>query len=106
MSARDERLKEGIRGLAATFLNQESNGSSLITVTKVELSPDGKRATVFITVLPEEKEPEALSFARRQRTELRGKVIKVLDVSHPPFLEVDIDRGEKNRQRIDELSQK
>lgn len=105
MSKRDERLREGIRELAAVFLNETSNKSSLVTVTSVTLSEDGRKATIGITVLPEDKESEALSFARRRRTELRGKVMKELDIAHPPFIEIDIDRGEKNRQRLDELSQ-
>lgn len=104
MSKKDERLKEGIREFSAKYLNEESNKSSLVTVTHVELYDRARRATIYITVLPEEKEEEALSFARRKRTELRGKILKELDIAHPPFLEIDIDRGEKNRQRIDELS--
>lgn len=106
MGLRDERMKEAIRALAATFLNEESNGSSLITVTGVTLSPNGQNGTILITVLPDDKEAEALSFSRRKRSELRGMIMKKLDIAHPPFLEIDIDRGEKNRQRIDELSGK
>lgn len=106
MSKRDERMQEGIRELSAKFLNEVSNRSSLVTVTRVELVNNGHRAIIFITVLPEQKEGEALSFARRQRTDIRGKIMKELDIAHPPFIEIEIDRGEKNRQLIDELSQK
>lgn len=104
MGKRDERLKEYIRDISARLLNEESNKTSLVTVTSVALADNGRKATIFITVLPEIKENEALSFAKRQRTELRRKIIKELNISHPPFIEIDIDRGEKNRQRIDELS--
>lgn len=104
MGKRDERLKEAIRELAASFLNRESNKASLVTVTGVNMTDNGKNVTILISVFPEDKEGEALSFARRKRTEIRGKILKELDISHPPFVEIDIDRGEKNRQRIDEIS--
>jgi ribosome-binding factor A len=106
MSKKEERLQERIRESAAEFLNKESNQSSLITVTRVELSSDGRRAFIFITVFPEEKEAEGLSFARRKRTELRERILKDLDIARPPFLEVLVDAGEKNRQRIDILSRR
>ncbi len=104
MSKRDEKMKEAIRELAAEFVNHNSNKSSLITVTDVALSDNGRKATIFFTVLPEDKELEALSFFKRLRTEIRGKILKDLDLARPPFIEVEIDRGEKNRQRIDILS--
>lgn len=104
MGKRDERLKEYIRDISARLLNEQSNKTSLVTVTNIALTENGRKATIFITVLPEDKEKEALSFAKRQRTELRRKIIKELNISHPPFIEIDIDKGEKNRQRIDELS--
>ncbi len=106
MGKRDERLKEYIRDISARLLNEQSNKTSLVTVTNVALTENSRKAIIFITVLPEDKEKEALSFARRQRTELRRKIIKELNISHPPFIEIDIDKGEKNRQRIDELSNK
>ncbi len=102
---RTGKLREAIRELASKFFLVESNQSSLITITDVDLYDNDRQAEIAITVLPVEKEEEALSFARRLRTELRGKIMKELRVMHPPFIEIVIDRGEKNRQRIDEISQ-
>jgi ribosome-binding factor A len=104
MSKYDDKLKAAIHELVANFLQRESNKSSLVTVTRVELTENAKKAIIFITVLPDEKQAEALSFARRQRTEIREKLMTDLKLGHPPFIEVEIDKGEKNRQRLDELS--
>jgi ribosome-binding factor A len=104
MSRQDDKLREAIHELVAKLFNEQSNKSSLITVTRVALTEKARKATVFITVLPEEKEMEALSFGRRLRTEIRGKILEELDIAHPPFIEVEIDFGEKNRVRIEELS--
>ncbi len=62
---RGEKLAELFKHAAATFLQNEANGSSLITVTNATVSDDGKYATIFFTVLPVDKEKTALEFAKR-----------------------------------------
>ena len=52
MSDRNEKVANYIKERTAEFLQRENNGTSLITVTSATCSPDLKRATVFITVLP------------------------------------------------------
>lgn len=103
MSDRTEKVANLIKEKTAEFLGRENNGTSLITVTSATASPDLKRATVFITVLPENKEKTALLFAKRKRSEIREFLKKHLMTKMIPFIEIEIDRGEKNRQKIDEL---
>ena len=103
MQARNEKVANMIKELAAEFLVRENNGTSLITVTSADASPDLKRATIFITVLPDKKEPEALEFAKRKRGELREVLKKNMEIKTIPFIDFAIDRGEHNRQKIDEL---
>ena len=103
MTQRNEKMANLIKELSAQFLNRENNQTSLITVTACTTSPDLKRATVFITVLPESKENGALGFAKRKRGELREFLKKNLKIKIIPFLDIQIDKGEKNRQKIDEL---
>lgn len=101
---RDEKLKELIRETAAEFLQRESNYTSLITVTSVSVSDRGRRATIFITVLPEDKEEGALGLAKRKRGEFREFFSEKARVRALPFFDFAIDKGEKNRQHIDEIS--
>ncbi|KKQ85973.1 MAG: Ribosome-binding factor A [Parcubacteria group bacterium GW2011_GWF2_38_8] len=103
MSRRNEKIADLIKELAAKFLERESNHTSLLTVISCAVSPDLKRATIFITVFPEEKEANALDFAKRKRKELREYLKKNMKIKIIPFIDVQIDQGEKNRQRIDEL---
>ncbi|MCF7843698.1 ribosome-binding factor A [Candidatus Gracilibacteria bacterium] len=103
---RQVQLGLEIRSIAQDFFQRESSGASLITVTRTEVSSDMKHGTIFITVLPEEKEAAALDFAKRMRSELRHKVMKRLPVKVIPFFEVEIDYGEKNRLHIDSLLRK
>ncbi|MFA7252286.1 MAG: ribosome-binding factor A [Candidatus Paceibacterota bacterium] len=101
---RDEKLKDQIKKWAAEFLQRESNGNSLITVTDVKISTDAKEATILFTVLPESKQEAALEFARRQLSEFREFLGKKVKIGRMPFFHFDIDRGEKHRQRIDEIT--
>ncbi|MEI7689138.1 MAG: ribosome-binding factor A [Candidatus Nomurabacteria bacterium] len=100
---RTEKITNHIKELAAIFIEREAGPTSMITVTRVLLSPDNKRAKIMVSVLPREKEKAAYGFIRRNLGDLRKYVSKGLKINPVPFLEVEIDEGEKNRQRIDEL---
>lgn len=103
MAHRDEKIVSLIGKLAAEFISRNSSPLSLITVTHVALSSKGTQATIFFTVLPVTKEDSALDFLKRNLRELRGYVMLHAKMGRMPFLSVAIDRGEKNRQHIDEL---
>jgi ribosome-binding factor A len=106
MTLRQDKIQNLLIELASRFFSKESNRASLLTITSAEVSRDLKNATIFITVYPENKEKEALNFAKRQRTHLRDYIKSELRVKITPFLEIEIDLGEKNRQRVEELSTK
>lgn len=100
---RNEKVAQRIKELSAEFLERAGNRTSLITVMGATCSPDLKRATIFITVLPTDKENAALGFVQRKLSELREHLKKNLLIKNTPFLDVALDLGEKNRQKIDEL---
>jgi len=103
MNQRNLKIANNIKELAAQFLGKENNRTSLVTVTSCTTSPDLKQATIFITVFPETKEKPALEFIKRKLKELREFLKKNMPIKIIPFLSVEIDQGEKNRQKIDEL---
>jgi hypothetical protein len=59
---------------------------------------------VLFTVLPEDKQEVALEFARRQLSEFRAYMTEKIKTGRMPYFHFDIDRGEKHRQRIDEIT--
>lgn len=103
---RQLQIEQQVLGITQDFFQRESSGASMITVTRTEVSRDMKHGTVFISVLPENKEEAAINFAKRMRSELRHYVMKRLPVKVIPFFEVEIDYGEKNRLHVDELLRK
>jgi ribosome-binding factor A len=102
-TGRQEKVANFIKEQVAVFLLKENNNTSLITVTTATVSPDLKRATIFITVLPESKENLVLEFVKRKRGDMRNFLKKNMTTKNIPFLDVALDLGEKNRQKIDEL---
>lgn len=97
-------MQERVREAAAEFLMRESNGQSLITVTAAQVDERGQRALIFITVLPDSAEEKALEFANRNKQEFGRFLLKKVRGMRIPKLEFIIDKGEKMRQRLDELS--
>lgn len=98
-------MRAFLRAIAAEFFTREAGKNSLITVTDATISPDFKRGTIYITTFPTSEEERALEFAKRKRTELREYIKDHAHLKALPVLEVKIDEGERNRQRIDELGQ-
>lgn len=101
---KNEKTASLLAKFAAQYLENESNQESLITVTRAEIFEKGKRAIVFFTALPQTKEVGALEFARRRRNDFRRFVAAKKSFGLVPNIDFQIDFGEHNRQRIDELS--
>ena len=103
---RTEKMIRVIKEAAASFMQLESNGASLVTITEVRLSKDEKYANILFTVLPEDKEEAVLDFAKRKRTEFRQFTKSKTRLGRIPTFDFDIDLGEKHRQKIDIISLK
>ncbi len=98
------RLEGVIHRLAAEFIRDNSTSSSLITITRVSLSPTGKEGKIFFTTLPENQEETALKFLERKLPEFKIYVRDNSRIHLVPHLDFKIDYGERNRQRLDELT--
>jgi ribosome-binding factor A len=102
-SQRQLKVNEELKKVAQDFFQRNSSGAAMITVTSADVSKDLKKANIYITVLPQEKESSALDFAKRMRSDMRTDIKKRLPIKSIPFVEIEIDEGEKNRQRIESL---
>jgi ribosome-binding factor A len=99
-----EKMSGILQQLAAEFIRDEATSASLLTVTRVEISPSGKDARIYFTTLPESKEDTALKFLERKSLEFKHYVYEKGRIGTVPHLSFKIDYGERNRQRIDILS--
>jgi ribosome-binding factor A len=99
LESRGDIVKQAV----ATLIEEESNRTSLITVTRVMFSSDARNATVYVSVFPESGEEFALNFLKRLRPEMKTRAKKALKSNLIPFIDVEIDKGEKNRQKIEDI---
>lgn len=94
-------LKEHV----ATFVLHEANTNPMITITRVDISPDLKKALVFFTTIPDGKESDALIFLRRSASALRSYLKEKARMKRIPHFDFMVDAGERHRQHIDEMLQ-
>jgi len=99
-----DKIEEIIHRLAAEFIRNEASPASLLTVTRVELNPSGKDAIIYFTTLPESQEDTAQKFLERKTAEFKDYAKKESRIGFLPHMRFKIDYGERNRQRLDEIS--
>ena len=104
MPTYEEKAGGLFRRLAGEFIARESNRTSLITITDVSVRENGREAVFMISVLPSNQEEIALAFCKRKRSDLREYIKEHSRLKTIPVVDFEFDQGEKNRQRIDELS--
>ena len=97
------RFAEILKETVATFIQHEANTDPLITVTNIDVSPDQRRAIIFITTIPDGRESDALIFLKRSARDLRDYLKTHARLKHIPHLDFMIDAGERHRQHMDEL---
>lgn len=90
--------------LAAQYIAREAGRSTLITPTRTDLGRDGKNATIFVSVFPTEEGPHAITFLMRHKDLFRSFLKSRARFPVLPYITFEIDYGELNRQRLDELS--
>ncbi len=104
MNDRNKKAESFLLELAGGYIAREAGRSTLITPTRVALSPDRKNATIFVSVFPDEESDHALAFLARHRDEFRDYIKEHGRFGTLPFIKFDFDFGEKSRQRLDDLS--
>jgi len=104
MRSYEERMPKEIGRLAASFIEREAGTDPMISVTHAESGKTLKNVTIFVSVFPDSREAEALNFLKRKRGEFREFLKKNFGAKFLPFIDFEIDLGEKNRIRIEEIS--
>ncbi len=71
-----ERVIEIVKQAASEFINRESNRTSMITVTGIELDRREAHATIFVSVFPAKDTHGATDFLNRNRDEFKKHLKK------------------------------
>lgn len=87
MHERSDRAESILHKLAAAFVQEEANTDPLITITKIDVGDRGRRATIFVSVLPASRTDDALIFLTRKAGDLRAYVKRNSRLKHIPHFQ-------------------
>ncbi|HEX9632645.1 MAG TPA: 30S ribosome-binding factor RbfA [Gemmatimonadales bacterium] len=103
---RPERLAALLHETLATALTTQLKDPRIgfVTITGVQVTPDGQHATVRFSVLgTDEDKARAVEALEHARGFLRSHLATHLELRLTPELRFELDRGLEHARRIDEL---
>lgn len=103
MGIRQEKARSLIKDLAGSFIREKAGPGAIVSVTNVDISSDLKNAIIFVSIYPDEKEKETFSKIKSDLGELRSYVKSKMKSKFIPYFDIKIDKGEKNRQKIERI---
>ncbi len=96
MDNRIENASNILRDAVAQFISREAGPQSLITVTRVRYTPDLSNATIYISVLPQDKESSALSFVTRSVKDVKDYLKNNTKLPRVPYIEFILEKHSEN----------
>jgi ribosome-binding factor A len=103
MSHRREQLASSLQRTIGKLIAQGLNDpriSGMISVTSVEVSPDGRHATVSVSVLPASAEKLTLQGLGSAAGFLRSALGRELRIRRPPTLHFQLDPSLKKQAQV------
>ncbi len=99
----EKQLKQTISDIIRNRLKYES--LKLLSVTRVELTPDMKMGTVYVSHMEKDEETrqEAIKFLRRKEKKIRAIVTKALPLKVIPEFRFREDTSLKEAARVNEI---
>jgi len=85
------QLSEELAHAAAQYLAREAGRGTMITATRATVSPDGKNATIFVSVFPDAEALHATAFLDRHRDLFRDYLKKGKRIARLPYVRFQLD---------------
>lgn len=93
-------LQLAVQKVLVQGLQDPRTEGSLITVTSVSLSPDGRNATVSVSVLPEKNENKVRGALEHSKSYIRREAAELLALKIMPQLAFAIDKSFKKQAEV------
>ncbi len=101
MNKRPAMTGSEVRKVVAPALREAPAACGIVTITKVEVSPDCAYATVFISALQESE--LALAYLKEKRDEFQKGLFRALTRFRVPEIRFRIDTAGQRAERLDRL---
>ena len=105
MYSRIDRFNELLRTEIARIIIREiqKDRKTLVTITKVETSPDLLEAKVFVSVLPDNKGKDIIQQLNKKIYFIQQKLDKLINSRRVPKIIFRLDQELKKEARLEEL---
>jgi ribosome-binding factor A len=103
MNFKDTKKSMMLTELAGQYIAREAGRSTLITPLRTHISKDRKHATIYVSVFPTDQGEHAITFLMRHKDLFRTYLKSHARFPVLPYITFEIDYGELNRQRLDEI---
>lgn len=105
MSKRTSQLNELIRTITAETILKDLNldPGIFVMVTHVDVAPDLKNATIFISVLPDNKAASTFLYVSRHLGKIKHILSKKLTIRFIPNLLLKLDTVEREASKIEHI---
>jgi len=98
---RIKRLNEFIKQELGRILQKETHqGRYLLTITEVDVASNFKSAKIKISIIPYDKEKEALNNLSKNIGRIQSLVNKKLNMKFVPRINFTIDKGAKSADAV------
>lgn len=107
MSLRQEKVNALIKQQVAELMTREVNFKPgiLVTVSKVDTSPDLRYTQIFVSVFPEKESEYAIKTLKKESFSLQGKLNKKMVMKPLPRIEFRLDPTEVKADEVEKLLQ-
>lgn len=104
-SSRPKRVAEAVKNELTLLLLQKTRDPRLtsVSIARVEMTPDIKRATVFFHLSPGGNPKKTLQGFEKAKGFLRSQLAARLNLRYTPELIFRYDRGNEELEHLDEL---
>ena len=107
MTRRSERVAEAIRRLASEIIRDELKDpriKEMITVTKVEITPDLRYAKIYYSVLGDDKKRELVARGLKSaKSYIRRRIADELKLRYAPDIALRVDERIEHSKRVDKI---
>jgi ribosome-binding factor A len=108
MKHRLERVNEVVKRELSEIINREISFSSqvLVTVTGVDIAPNLRQCTVFVSIVGnEQQKPKVLAALEHHRVTLQRELSKRVVLKYTPHLNFELDESVERGSRILDIIQ-
>lgn len=103
MSIRTDQVSSVLQRAISQVLAKEISDPrivGMVSITKVDVSPDMANAGVYVSILPAQYEKRTLAGLRHATTHIRNRVLKNVRLRQVPRLEFKLDTSLKKQAEV------